>query len=103
MRARGSSCGGLGAGADRITDYTIGGDRLNFSGLDTNAGLAGIQGFAFVANGAFSGGGTASIRYTNSGADLLVQADVNGDGIADMEIILQGLNGGTLTAGDFIL
>jgi hypothetical protein len=33
----------------------------------------------------------------------LVQADVNGDGVADMEIILQGLAGGTLTAGDFIL
>ena len=98
-----ASDSGLGAGADRITDYTIGGDKLNFSGLDTNAGLAGIQGFAFVGNGAFSGGGTASIRYTNSGADLLVQADVNGDGIADMEIILQGLNGGTLTAADFIL
>ena len=62
-----------------------------------------MQGFAFVGNGAFSGGGAASIRYANSGADLLVQADINGDGIADMEIILQGLNGGTLTGADFIL
>ena len=53
-------------------------------------------------NAAFSGG-AAQLRYTNSGADLLVQADIDGDGIADMEIILQGLNGGTLTAGDFIL
>ena len=94
---------GLGAAADRITDYAIGSDRLNFSLLDTNPGLAGVQGFAFVANGAFSGGGAASIRYTNSGADLLVQADINGDGIADMEVILQGLSGGTLTAADFIL
>jgi Ca2+-binding RTX toxin-like protein len=94
---------GLGANADRITDFTIGGDRLNFALLDTNLGVAGIQGFAFVGNGAFSGGGAASIRYTNSGADLLVQADVNGDGIADMEIILQGLTGSTPTAADFIL
>lgn len=94
---------GLGAAADRITDYAIGSDRLNFALLDTNPGLAGVQGFAFVGNAAFSGGGAASIRYTNSGADLLVQADINGDGIADMEIILQGLTGGTLTAGDFIL
>jgi Ca2+-binding RTX toxin-like protein len=98
-----ASDSGLGAAADRITDFTIGGDRLNFSALDTNTGLAGVQGFAFVGNAAFSGGGAASIRYTNSGANLLVQADVNGDGIADMEIILQGLNGGTLTAADFIL
>jgi Ca2+-binding RTX toxin-like protein len=94
---------GLGAGADRITDFASGSDRLNFALLDTNAGLAGVQGFAFVGNAAFSGGGAASIRYANSGADLLVQADINGDGIADMEIILQGLNGGTLTAADFIL
>ena len=94
---------GLGANADRITDYAIGGDRLNLALLDTNPGLAGVQGFAFVGNAAFSGGGAASIRYTNSGADLLVQADINGDGIADMEIILQGIGGGTLTAGDFIL
>jgi serralysin len=94
---------GLGAGADRITDYAIGSDRLNFALLDTNASLAGVQGFAFVGNAAFSGGSTASIRYANSGADLLVQADINGDGIADMEIILQGLNGGTLTMADFIL
>ena len=45
----------------------------------------------------------APIRCPNSGADLLLQAYVNGDGIADMEIILQGLNGSTLKAGDFIL
>ena len=98
-----ASDSGLGASADRITDYAIGGDRLNFLAIDTDAVTPGDQGFAFVGNGAFSGGGTASIRFTNSGTDLLVQADVNGDGIADMEIILQGLNGSTLTAGDFIL
>jgi uncharacterized protein len=94
---------GLGALADTITDYEIGVDRFNFSAFDTNPGLDGIQGFAFVGNAAFSGGGAAQLRYTNSGADLLVQADVNGDGIADMEIILQGQAGGTLTAADFIL
>jgi hypothetical protein len=33
----------------------------------------------------------------------LVHADVNGDGVADMEIILQGLNGQALTSVDFIL
>ena len=98
-----ASDSGLGAASDRITDYAIGSDRFNFSAFDTDAVTPGIQGFAFVGNGAFSGGGAASIRYTNSGADLLVQADVNGDGIADMEIILQGLNGGMLTAADFIL
>ncbi len=94
---------GLGAAADRITDYQIGVDKFNFFLFDTNANIAGVQGFAFVGNNAFSGGGAAQLRYTNSGADLLVQGDINGDGFADFEIILQGNAGGTLTAADFIL
>ena len=94
---------GLGAAADRITDYTIGGDKLNFLLIDADAAMAGDQAFSFIGTTAFAATGIGQIRYTNSGADLLVQADVNGDGVADMEIILQGLNGGTLTAGDFIL
>ena len=98
-----ASDSGPGAGADVITDYEIGVDRFNFSLFDTNPGLAGIQGFAFVGNAAFSGGGAAQLRYTNSGANLLVQADIDGNGIADMEIILQGQAGGTLTPADFIL
>jgi hypothetical protein len=32
-----------------------------------------------------------------------VQADIDGDGNADMEITLMFLNGQTLTAADFIL
>jgi Ca2+-binding RTX toxin-like protein len=99
----GASDSGIGSASDRITDFAIGGDKLNFSKIDTNLALAGDQGFAFVGNAAFSGGGAASIRYVDSGADLLVQADVNGDGVADMEIILQGLAGQTMTAGDFVL
>jgi Ca2+-binding RTX toxin-like protein len=94
---------GVGAGADRITDYTIGGDRLNFALIDANAATAGDQAFNFVGTAAFANTGIGQIRYTNSGTDLLVQVDVNGDGVADMEIILQGLNGSTLTAADFIL
>jgi uncharacterized protein (TIGR01370 family) len=94
---------GIGAAADRITDYAIGGDKLNFARIDTNAALAGDQGFAFIGNGAFGATGAAQIRYTNSGADLLVQADINGDGVADMEVILQGLAGQTLTTADFVL
>jgi hypothetical protein len=39
----------------------------------------------------------------NSGANLLVQADINGDGIADMEVMLAGLAGQTLTGASFLL
>jgi len=94
---------GLGAAADRVTDFTIGGDKLSFLLIDADAVAAGDQAFNFVGTAAFANTGVGQIRYQNSGADLLVQADVNGDGVADMEIILQGQAGGTLTAGDFIL
>jgi Ca2+-binding RTX toxin-like protein len=89
--------------ADRITDFAIGGDKLNFAKIDTNLTLAGDQAFTFIGNAAFGNTGVAQIRFTDSFGDLLVQADVNGDGIADMEIILQGLAGQTMTAADFVL
>lgn len=94
---------GIGAAADRITDYEIGIDRLAFGQIDADPIAPGDQAFAFVGNGVFSGGGVGSIRFQNSGGDLLVQVDVDGNGTADMEIVLQGLAGGTLTAGDFVL
>lgn len=94
---------GLGANADRITDFVIAGDRINFALIDADAVTAGDQAFAFIGTAAFAANGVGQVRYTNSEADLVVQADVNGDGIADMEIILQGLNGQMLTGADFIL
>jgi serralysin len=48
---------GVGAAADRITDYAVGADKLNFARIDTNAAIAGDQGFAFIGNGTFSNTG----------------------------------------------
>jgi serralysin len=98
-----ASDSGLGAGADRITDFTIGQDRLNFSRIDADAALAGDQAFAFVGTAAFTNTGLGQLRYLTSGSDLIVQADVNGDGVTDMEVILQGLGGQSLGAADFVL
>jgi Ca2+-binding RTX toxin-like protein len=103
FKYRNANDSGLGGLADRIADFAIGADRLNLVNIDANVGTAGDQAFAFAGTGAFTGGGAGSIRYQNSGADLLVQIDINGDSIADMEIVLQGLNGQTLTAADFVL
>jgi serralysin len=98
-----ASDSGTGVNADQITDYEIGIDKLNFGRIDANAGIGGDQAFNFVGTGAFSGGGAGSIRYQNSGGNLLVQVDVDGNGTADMEIILAGRAGGTLTTADFVL
>jgi Ca2+-binding RTX toxin-like protein len=98
-----ASDSGLGAAGDRITDFTIGQDRLNFSLLDADAGTAGDQAFSLVGTAAFSNTGIGQIRYQDSGADLLVQLDVDGNGTADMEVLLQGLAGQTLTGANFVL
>ena len=94
---------GLGVNADHITDFAIGSDKLAFRALDPNLVTPGIQAFTFIGSAAFHATGTAEIHYANSGADLLVEADLNGDGIADMQIVLDSLAGQTLTSADFLL
>jgi predicted extracellular nuclease len=94
---------GLGAAADRITDFVIGEDILVFTLIDADVVTPGDQPFGFIGTAAFTNTGIGQIRYQDSGANLLVQADVDGDGNADMEIILQGLAGQTLTSGNINL
>ena len=94
---------GLGANADHITDFAIGTDKLAFRALDPDLVTPGIQAFTFIDSQAFHATGAAEIHYANSGADLLVEADLNGDGIADMQIVLNGLAGQALTSVDFLL
>jgi Ca2+-binding RTX toxin-like protein len=94
---------GVGAAADQITDFLIGTDKLGFAQIDTDPTTPGDQAFAFIGTSAFGATGVAQMRYMNSGANLLIQADIFGDGIADMEVVLQGLAGQTLTGASFLL
>jgi FG-GAP repeat/RTX calcium-binding nonapeptide repeat (4 copies) len=98
-----ASNSGVGAAADQITDFTIGSDKLGFTLIDADAVTPGDQAFAFLGTGTFSNTGVGQIRYQNSGANLLVQIDSDGNGTVDMEVVLQGLAGQTLTSGDFLL
>jgi serralysin len=103
FKYRAISESGLGANADTITDFLSGTDRLNFGRIDADANSAGDQAFTFVGTSAFTGGGVGSIRYSDLGADLRVEADVNGDGVADMHVLLQGAGLQTLSVTDFVL
>jgi hypothetical protein len=47
------------------------------------------------------GRNAGELRLVTSGADLVVQGDVNGDAIADFAILLRNIT--TLTASDFLL
>ena len=91
---------GLGANADRIVDFAAGTDLIDLAGADADIATPGNQTFTFIGNAAFSST-AGELRYFDDGTDTWVQADYNGDGMADFEIALTGVM--TLAGADFIL
>jgi Ca2+-binding RTX toxin-like protein len=90
---------GTGANADRITDFATG-DIVDVSSWDANRNVAGNQAFTWIGTAAFSGT-AGELRNYFDGVDTWVQADRNGDTVADFEIRVDGSV--TLAATDFIL
>ena len=77
---------GLGAGSrDTVTDFDSV-DIFNFQQIDANTAVEGDQAFTFVGTGAFTAAG--QIRYAVVGSDIVISLDVNGDGVADAELLL---------------
>ena len=103
FRYQSASASGIGAAADHITDFVSGTDKLGFALLDANPGTPGIDPFSYIDTQAFHATGAAEIRYETAGAELMVQVDANGDGIADMAIYLNGLGGTSLASADFLI
>jgi Ca2+-binding RTX toxin-like protein len=91
---------GTGAAADTITDFVSGTDIIDVSSWDANSGVGGNQAFSFIGSSAFSST-AGELRADTVGSDTVVQGDINGDGIADFEIVLNG--NPTLAGSDFIL
>ncbi|KNG92915.1 M10 family metallopeptidase C-terminal domain-containing protein [Pseudaestuariivita atlantica] len=92
---------GVGAGnRDVITDFVPGEDRIELSRIDADLTQGFKQAFQFIGDNAFSGTG-GELRFEQQGGITLVQADRDGDGLADFEIELTGTH--TLTAGDFLI
>lgn len=85
--------------SDRITDFTSGQDKIDLSGVDANTLLSGDQGFTFIGTGAFSDT-AGELRYEQISGNTYVSGDMNGDGIADFLIKLDGLH--TLNGTDFV-
>jgi Ca2+-binding RTX toxin-like protein len=85
--------------SDRIRDFTTG-DRVDLSGLDASQAEAGNQAFDFVGDTAFSGT-AGELRYEALSDKLMLQGDVDGDGLADFSIIMTGLT--SLQTSDLIL
>jgi hypothetical protein len=82
-----------GAGADLITDFERGADRIDLSTLDANTTLAGNQAFATLLQGRdtnFTQAGQLRTWYDAATNRTVVQGDTNGDGQADFEIVIGG-------------
>jgi hypothetical protein len=64
-------------------------DILDLGAIDANTGLAGDQ--AFVLAAALTGvAGQYTLAYNSGTNESLLQADTNGDGVADLAIAFTG-------------
>ncbi|QWC56591.1 hypothetical protein F7D01_05330 [Erythrobacter sp. 3-20A1M] len=85
---------------DTITDFTTGEDRLNFKAMDANALMSGNQNFTFIGAAAFTGR-AGELNYTDHADGLLMGGDLDGDGVADFFLKLEGVH--TLSKADMWL
>ena len=88
---------------DLITDFQAGTDRFDLSAIDANAGTGANEAFSFIGASAFTLGVAGQVRssFISSTGKTLVEADVNGDAVADFAVQLTGLI--SMQAADFIL
>lgn len=89
------------ANRDVITDFhrSVTGEYIDLGTIDAKTG-SGNQAFHFIGNHAFNDV-KGELHYVKSGDNVRVEGDVNGDGKADFEILVQHQT--ALTAGDFLL
>lgn len=86
---------------DLILDFSRSqGDKISLSAIDANSGLSSNQAFTFIGTSAFSNV-AGQLRYETSGGLTTIFGDVNGDGVADLQIQLSGSI--ALIASDFVL
>ena len=83
---------------DRIYDFDRNIDEIDLSDIDAGSAV-GDQAFRFVSN--FSAGSIGQVRAVNSGSDVRVEIDLQGDNVVDM--VLQIVGTSNLRSGDFIL
>ena len=98
---RSGDFGGINSLADRIHDFSHAeGDRISLELVDADTTQSGDQAFTFRGTGAFTGD-AGELRFEQISGNTYVQGDLDGDGVADFWIRLDGLH--TLTSSDFLL
>jgi Ca2+-binding RTX toxin-like protein len=87
---------------DTILDFNRG-DKINLINIDADGNSANGNGkFSYIGSESFSGK-AGELRVAQSWDGWLVEADVNGDGAADLMISVQTTYGQMLSASDFWL
>jgi len=91
-----------GAAVDHILDFDAG-DRIDLSQIDADTTQAGDQAFAFIGAAAF-GHHAGELRASFDQANNLwtIEADTNGDGQADLTLLVTTQNSHAIVQGDFI-
>lgn len=76
------------SGADTITDFRRGQDRINLEFIDANGAAPGFGTFTFtLADAPFERGKAGQLRFV----DGSLFGEVSGDGVADFQIIVRGV------------
>lgn len=91
---------------DFIHGFDHGADKIDLTHVDANSQIGGHQSFDFIGTDAFSATGAGSageLRYFTFGGGNynLVEADIDGDGQADIQLFVNLTN--WMTGSDFIL
>jgi len=92
---------------DLITDYTVGVDHIDLTGLDADSGASGTNAFHFLGTAAFDGAaGALHASYDASHNITILEGDTSGDRVADFGIELGGnltLSNADFTSGSLLL
>lgn len=86
------------ASTDLISKFTQGVDKIDLSAIDAVTG-GNDNAFAWIGSGAFTGA-AGQLRIASVADDILLQGDVNGDGVADLAI---RVDAASLAASDVLL
>lgn len=91
---------GTGAARDVIRDFEDGIDIIDLSNVDADISTAQNDALTFIGSAQFSGT-AGELRAVVINTNTIIQMDTDGDGIKDMDILLNGAV--TLDASDFVL
>ena len=87
-------------GRDQIADFVSGEDHIDLSAMDGRSNGTDNDDFTWIEGDAFNGV-RGELRWHQVGAGVVVEADRNGDGIADFTLLLAGID--EVAQGDFTL